>query len=63
MLFAIFLKRLDFSLHLLNYKRNGPVLLFKTACVLELILFPVDGLQRLKTDWNLGQQQDTGHIQ
>ena len=50
MLFAIFLKRLDLSLHLLNYKRNGLVLLFKTACVLELILFPVDGLQRLKTD-------------
>ena len=52
-------KKLKRFLHQFNSKNNGPVLLFKT--ILALMLFPVvccNGLQGLKMDWNLGQQQD-----
>ena len=57
-------KTLKPFLHQLNSKNNGLVLLFKT--ILALIPFPViccNGLQGLKMDWNLGQRQDTEHMQ
>ena len=57
-------KKLKPFLHQLNSKNNGLVLLFKT--ILALISFPViccNGLQGLKMDWNLGQRQDTEHMQ
>ena len=48
----------------IEFQNNGPVLLFKN--ILALILFPVvccNRLQGLKMDRNLGQQQDTEHMQ